>query len=334
MPHYDRNAIALYSENSRIKINQLAQKLKKSPQRLKYTLKQLDKEQITHLPHCVFDYSYFGLILFRVYFKSSFISEKDKKEIISQLNNNQYVVTVYELSGEFDLVIEIESPNPSRVNKELKKLADLIPTLNNYKLILNIVTHIYPRSYLLYNPELIKELERQIIIGGDRNQAVFTNNELTIMKNLLNNPKTRLTQLARISNINVKTATSVLKSLQQRKIIKGFKYVINRNKLNIEKVRLFLKLHNTSKELEDQLMDYLSETKEITQVNKTVGDWDMEIDIESFDRTRIRYLISQIRESFKDLIANFNMVEFYDYYKKSYLPEYIFNPDINTLINP
>ncbi|HLC62930.1 MAG TPA: hypothetical protein VJJ21_01280 [Candidatus Nanoarchaeia archaeon] len=330
MQKTDKNLLVLAAENSRYKIKHLSKKLNKSSQRLKYSLKQLEDNALKH-PHTIFDYSYFGLILFRVYFKNSFIKESDKKKILGQLKDNQYIVSVYELSGEFDLVIEIIAPNPSRINKELKNLSEFIPSLNNYTLILNIVTHLYPRNYLLQNPQLSAEFEKQLIIGGDRPAIVFNSSELSIMQSLLDSPKARLTALANKTNLNIKTVIVIIKSLQKRKIIRGFKYSLNRNLLGIEKVRLFLKLHNISKEKEEELMDFFMAAKEITQVNKTVGNWDMEIDIESLDKSKIKLLIAQIREQFKDIISNFNRAEFDEYYKKSYLPKHVFSPDRNAI---
>ncbi len=326
--------IVLASENSRYKLKALAKILSKSPQRIKYNLKQLlsPPSIILNHPHCIFDYSYFGLILFRVYFKNSFISEKEKQKILGILNDNQYITAIYELSGEFDLVIELAAHNPSRINKELKNLAEYLPALNDYKLVLNIVTHLYPRNYLLEKFQLSSEFEKQLIIGGDRQQVSFNKNELSIMKNLLDNPNIRLSSLAKSSGINIKTAISILNSLKKKKIIKGFKQALNNESLGIEKTRLFLKLHNLSKEREDELLDFFLETKEITQINKTVGDWDMEVDLESLSKPRIKLLINNLRENFKDIIANFNREEFNEYYKKTYLPTHIFNSDVRSLL--
>ena len=329
-PH---DLIVLASENSRYKLKALAKILSKSPQRIKYNLKQLSSPTlILSHPHCIFDYSYFGLILFRVYFKNSFISEKEKQKILEILNANQYIIAIYELSGEFDLVIELAAHNPSRINKELKNLAGFIPALNDYKLILNIVTHLYPKTFLLQSPELTSEFEKQLIIGGDRQQVSFNNNELMIMKNLLDNPNIRLSSLAKSSSINIKTAISILSSLKKKKIIKGFKQTLNNESLEIEKTRLFLKLHNISKEREDELLDFCLETREITQINKTVGDWDMEVDLESLSKPRVKLIINKLREQFKDIIANFNREEFNEYYKKTYLPKHIFSPDLKSLL--
>lgn len=324
MAETKNNLIFLYGENARIKIKELARLLKKSSQRIKYSLEVMKKEGVIYNPFCIFDYSYFGLILFKVYFSGAYISEKEKLDVIKKLTDNNYIVSIYELSGEFDLVIEIEAPNPSRFNKVLKHLSDLIPTLKHYKTILNLVTHVYPRFYLIKDEVLQLYLPPQIIIGGDRNLENFSEKELAVMKNLLDNPKLRMTTLAKQSNLNIKTAKSILQNLLQRNIIRGFKYIIDANKLRIYKFRLFLKLHNLSKEREEDLMNYLLKTKEIVQAHKTVGDWDLELDIESLDKTRIRQLTIEIREMFKDMIETFNMMEFYQHYTKSYLPNYFF----------
>lgn len=322
----DRNLLFLYSENARVKIKELASQLKKSSQRVKYSLDVLEQECMVNNVHCIFDYSYFGVLLFRVYFKGGYIGEEDKVAIIKQLKENKYIMSMYELSGEFDFVVEVGAPNASRFNKELKKIAAVIPTLNHYKIILNVVTHVYPRSYLLLegSPLLI---ENERIVGGDRAVQDFTDEEMRLMKELLYYPKIRLTKLAEETELNIKTVNNSLKSLQKRRIIKGFKYLLDARQLGIEKVRLFLKLHNFTPEREAALTMYLLKTRDIVQMNKTVGDWDMEIDLESSDRERVRALIVQIRNEFKDLIEDFNMVEFYQYFKKSFLPGYIFEMD-------
>jgi DNA-binding Lrp family transcriptional regulator len=324
MAKYNDDLIFLYSENARARIKDLSRTLKKSPQRLKYAMKILEKDKVLMHPHCVFDYSYFGVVLFRVYFKGGYISESEKTEIIKKLADNPYVIAIYELSGEFDLAIEIVSPNPSRFNKEMKKVASLIPTLNNYKILLNIVTHIYPRAYLAKEQGLLKNADQEIIVGGDRQVEEFTENEMAILKVLLNKPKIRFTALAKEAGMNIKTAMSVLKTLKKRRIIKAFRHLTDPQKLGMERYRVFLKIHNVSSDREKELLDYMLNTKEIMQVNKTVGDWDMEIDIESKDKAHIRAAIIGMREKYKDIIENFNIIEFYQSYKRAYLPAYLF----------
>ncbi len=320
----DSDLVYLASENAREKIKELSLVLKKSSPRLKYTLKLLEREGVLYNPYTVFDYSYFGLMLFRVYFKGGYISENDKVEIIKKLQENNYIVAMYELNGEFDLAIEIESPNPSRFNKELKKVASLIPSLNTFKMVLNVVTHLYPRTYLIKSQIVATSAETEIIVGGDRSIELFSTSEMMVMKALLEHPRLRLTHLAQQAELNVKTASSILLDLRKRKIIKGFKYLLDVNRLNLYKFRVFLTLHNISQEREDEMLAYFMNVREVVQVNKTIGDWNLEVDIESLDKTKIRLLITEMRERFKEIISYFNLIEFYQYYERAFLPKYLF----------
>src|SRR3989344_5613649 len=324
MSKLNHSLIFLRSENIRMSFKELARLTKKSPQILKYNVSVLEKEGILHDPFYIFDYSYFGLLLFRVYFKGVYIREQDKMRVINELRKNHYVLGIYELVVEFDLAVEFAAPNPSKFNKEFKKIITANTLLKEYKIVLNIVTHIYPRHYLVNSTELLT-LYGQKIVGGDREKEEFTPEETAVLKILVDKPTIRYTTLAKEADLNVKTVKSILQNLTKRNIIKGCRFLVDKNKLDVTKSRLFLKLHNVDVEYESRLLDYLHDNPEVIQLNKTVGDWEMEIDLESLDNSRIRYIISKLREEFSDLIAGFNLIEVYDYYKRTYLPEYTNN---------
>ena len=324
MSKIDKETLFVFTENSRTRLKDASVVLKKTPQRLKYSLKVIESEGILSEPFCIFDYSRFGLILFRIYFKGGYIGDRDKESVINKLVLIPYVVSIYELSGEFDLAIEMAAPNPSRFNKELKKVADLIKTLNTYKVVLNLVTHIYPRTYLLKTAELLMGRENDVIIGGDRTIERFTDNEMAVMGALLKNPTIRMTVLSEEAGLNVRTAKSIIRDLENRNIIEGYKRIVDPNKMGINKFRLFLKLHNVTQERDTEMLDYMLSKKEIVQLNRTVGDWDMEVDIEALDKTAIRRVIHNMRQEFTDIIETFNMIEFYQYYKRTYLPASLF----------
>ena len=83
-------------------------------------------------------------------------------------------------------------------------------------------------------------------------------------------------------------------------------------------------MHYLTSEREEKLLYFASKTKEIVQLHKTVGDWDMELDIESLDKNKVRSIIMEIRAEFKDVIERFNVIEVYSYFKRTYLPRYLF----------
>jgi len=326
MAKFDTNLIYLLSENARMQLQELSKQLKKTPQRLRYSIGALSRDELLKEPYTVYDYSYFGMLLFRVYFKGAYVSEQEKTRIVKELSNNPYIVALYEFGGEFDLTAEFASPNPSRFNKELKKLSRTIPTLKDYKIVLNLVTYVCPKNHLT-KFEALQMLNTERIIGGDREREFFTKNEMTLIKTLYFNPQMRYSEISRITGLNVKTAKAVHKNLIKRNIIKGSKHMLNNQKLDVEKFRLFLRLHNVSPERDAHLIEYLLRLKEVSNINKTVGDWDLEVDVEAQEKVRIRYIIMKLREEFKDLIETFNLIEYYDTYKRTYLPLYLFQEE-------
>jgi len=326
MSNLDQDLIFLRSENARLSLKEISQNLQKSSPRLKYNFTILEKKGLLRNPYCIFDYSYFGLLLFRVYFRGGYIEEQDKNRTLQELLSNPNLVSLYELEGEFDLVAEFSFPNPSKFNKEFKKIISGHPTLNDYKIVLNVVTHICPRRYLTDNQQ-IQMLFPERIVGGDRFRETFNENELAVIKTLLNFPVTRYTHLAKKADLNVKTVRTIMNNLFERHVIKGYKYILDTNALNVEKNRLFVKLHNSSLEKENALRDYFIHSGIAVQVSKIVGDWDMEIDLESFDRSKIRYLILELRQKFQDIIEKINFINFYTNYKISYLPQALFEEE-------
>lgn len=327
MTKIDNEFIFFYTENARSKIKNIASFLKKSSQRLKYNIGQLEKEGYLEGSYTIFDYSFFGVLLFRVYFKGGYISEKNKQETILKLKENPYVMAIYELTGEFDLCVEIGAPNPSRFKKELKKVAETVPALNNYKIILNVVTHLHPRNYLLKGEVPHGYVRMDTVIGGDRSPIQFDEDEFRVMKCILENPKMRLTFIAKKCELNVKTVVSILKKLFDNKVIRGYKYLLNVEKLNVSRHRIFLSLHNVSEEREEQMMQFLDEKKEVVLLHKTVGDWDMEFDVESESREKVKQIIALLREDFKDMIQSFNIIELNKFHLRRYLPGYVFEKE-------
>lgn len=323
MPKPDRALIYLRAENARISLKQLSRHLNKSPQRIKYNLSVLEKNGILSKPYAVFDYASFGLLMFKVYFRGAYIKEKERARIVAELEENPYILSIYELTGEYDLMLVFGTTNPSKFSTELKNLIARIPTLKDYTIVLNVVSYKYPKHYLLEGTG-INPLDPEIILGGDKEKDALSPKDMLVIKYLVSHPMARFTRLAEKTGLNVKTVKSIIRDLKKRKILKGFKYVIDITKLDTHRWRLFLNLHNLSSERETKFMAHLHRSSGVVQTNKTVGDWDLEVDIESLEKNTIRHIVSEIKEEFADIIEHFSLIEIYRYDKISYLPRYLF----------
>jgi len=304
-------------------LSKIAKKIHKSPQIVKYTVSRLEKEGIISFYYTIVDYACFDMLLFKVYFMGGCSTSSELKLLIKKLMQNPYVTSVYEIGGQYDLLVEFMAQNPSKFNKELKLLIKEHDGLNNYDVIINVVSHIYPMDYLMPNHKEFSELSHslKIIIGGDRDRITLSNNEEEVLSTLVRDPKIRLTTIASKLKINIKTVMAVIKSLESKKVIRAYKSALNMQKCNLIKNKITLKLHNINIKKEKNMLNFCLNNPNIVKFSKTIGAWDIEIDIETSSPIEFREIYLKIREEFKEVIRSFNSYRIYKVFKHSYLAE-------------
>jgi len=319
----NKRLLYLYGEDCRTSLSKIAKKIHKSPQLVKYTINRLEKEGIIPFYYTIIDYACFDMLLFKVYFMGGCSTSSELKLLIKKLIQNPYVTSVYETGGQYDLLVEFMAQNPSKFNKELKLLIKEHGELNNYDVIINIVSHLYQREYLALKNKKQDEffLPNKIVVGGDRNKIILSNNEKKVLSTLVRNPKIRLTSLASNLRINIKTVISAMKSLESKKVIRAYRSALNMQKCNLIKNKITLKLHNINIKKERKMLNFCLNNPNIVKFSKTIGEWDVEIDVETSSPTEFREIYLKIREEFKEVIRLFNSYRIYSIFKHSYLAE-------------
>jgi len=317
----DKRLLYFYGENCRLSLSKIAKKIRKSPQLVKYTINRLEKNEIIPFYYTVVDYSCFDMLLFKVYFKGGCSKSSELNLLVRKLMENPYVTSIYEIGGQYDLLVEFMAQNPSKFNKELKMLIKEHDELNNYDIIINVVSHLYPREYLIPRNKKPDEIAipSEIIVGGDRDKIVLNDKEKRILLAFVENPKIRLTSIASKLGINIKTVISVIKSLKSKKIIRACKSALDMEKCNLINNKIALKLHNIEPERENRMLDFCLNNPNIVKLSKTIGAWDVEIDVETSSPTDFREIYLKIREEFKDVIRSFNSYRMYRMFKHKYL---------------
>ena len=304
-------------------MSKIAKKVHKSPQLVKYTINKLEKDGVIPFYYTIVDYACFDMLLFKVYFMGGCSTNSELKLLIKKLMQNPYVTSVYEIGGQYDLLVEFMAQNPSKFNKELKLLIKEHEELNNYYVIINIVSYLYQRKYLELKSRKQDNffLPNKIIIGGDRDKTTLSNNEKKVLSILVKNPKIRLTTIASKLRINIKTAVSAIKLLESKKVIRAYKSALNMQKCGLIKNKITLKLHNIDINKEKKMLNFCLNNLNIIKFSKTIGEWDVEIDVETNSSTEFREIYLRIREEFKEVIRSFNSYRIYEIFKHNYLAE-------------
>ena len=304
--------------DSRTPFSKFKGKIRKSQQAISYTVNTLLKKRIIQKFYTLIDYSKLDVINFRVYFKLSYFNEKKFDELIDYMSLDPHISWISMCGGRYDLICSFLALNPSQFNKTLKSLIAKFPTqIQNYNVLTTIVIRWFGRKYLS------KEMPDQIIFGGDRAPEEIDEIDIKILNELSEDARKSSVKIGKNLSITPKTIIQRIKRLYNAKIIRGFKPLLNIRKMGYISNLLLIRYHNVSPELENKLISYLKAQPNVVSIVKTLGEWDIEVKIETKDPMEFRKIEMQIRQKFTSLIQQIESVPLYKTYKKNYFPKFL-----------
>ncbi|MBL7056283.1 winged helix-turn-helix transcriptional regulator [Candidatus Woesearchaeota archaeon] len=305
--------------NSRIAYSELGGKLGKSQQQVSYVVSSLTKRGIIQKFYSLIDYSKLNVLNFRVYFRVNYINQEKLDELIEHFVENPYTSWVATCGGRYDLICGFLTLNPSQFNKTLKEIMIKFPNqLQNYEVLTTIVLRSFGRKYLVKD-----YITKELFVGGDRLPEKVDDNDMKILSELSEDARKSSVEIANKLSLTPKTVIQRIKNLQKNEVIIGFKQLLNARKMNHISSLLLVKYHNVSSEMEDELIKYLKVHPNIISVVKTLGEWDVEIEIETIDSVERRKIEMGIRQRFASLIQQTENIPLYLSYKKNYFPTFL-----------
>lgn len=306
--------------DSRMPLSAIARKIKKSQQQVSYTVNSLIEKEIIQKFCAIIDYSKFDIISFTVYFKVNYVSREKFEKLIDYIVSDMHTSWVVSCSGRYDLICAFLAQNPSQFNKSLKGMIAKFPKeLTNYNVATTVVNRWFGRKYL-FNGILIP---KELIFGGDKRPEIIDEMDLNILNEISDDARKSSVKIAEKLALTPKTIINHIKNLQNKKVILGYKPLLNPRNMNYISRLLLIKYHNVSLELEDKLIEYLKLHPNVIRISKTLGGWDIEIEVEARNSKEYREVEMDIREKFSLLIQEIESFSLYKNYKRNYFPEFL-----------
>lgn len=306
--------------NARTNLAKVGKKIKKSQQQVHYTVNALVDKHIIQNFYTLIDYSKLNVLNFRVYFKVSYFNKEKFEELITYLIKDPHTSWIATCGGGYDLICTFFTSNPSQFNKTLKSIIEKFPKqLQNYVVLTTIVGRWFGRKYLFKRFSGID----QIFFGGDREPEQIDNIDMHILQDLSQEARTTAVDLAAKHKITSKTILQRIKKLQEKEIILGFKPLINPGSIDYTATLLLIHYHNVSLKMENKLIDYLKAHPNVVSIVKTLGQWDIEIEIHTSSPLEFRKVEMDIRQKFTLLIQQIESVPLHITYKKNYFPGFL-----------
>ncbi len=316
MDEIDKKIMFELDKNSRRSIKEISKVLKLKKDTVAYRVKQLEENKIIYGYYTVIDYSKLGYMLGRLYIKFQNTNLEIEEKIINYLLNLKSTFTVYRTEGQCDLAIGFLVKSLEEYNEILIKFQEKYKKYiydKKVSIFINWIQHY--RNYLV--EERLRDYSG--LSTGKSEKMNFDNVDVEILKTISENSKFSLIDLSKKLKLSSMALIYRIKQLQKKKIILGFRALIDYSKFNYEYYKIDLEIEDLTKL--NQLKNYAKQHPNVLYEDITMGGSDFEFDAELKGSEDFYKLIEDLKEKFPGLIRN------YKYYKARKIYKYVYFPE-------
>lgn len=312
----DRKILYELDLNSRQSFQQIGRKVHLSKESVFYRIKKLEEQGIIQRYSTMVDVGKLNHMNFRIFLKLQNTTSVKEQEIINYLEKQEVVGWFVTVEGNWDLNIWI-------LCKSIEELNDFWEKFNkkyiNYiaQIQLSLFTNItyFSKAYLLD----IKNTYSFRFVTPPKEEKI-DDLDLNLLKLMAPNSKIFAIDIAQKLNISPRTVVSRIRNLEKRKIIIGYKTLIDLSKLGYLYYKIHFRLSSITKEKEEQFKEYIFEHPNIVYDNTSIGGSNLEIDIQVENVQKLRDIIKEIKDKFSEIIQDYEVLQYLKEYKYLLLP--------------
>jgi DNA-binding Lrp family transcriptional regulator len=313
----DKKILYALDRDSRQSNKQIAKKVGLSEQVVGKRIKRLQHLGVIENFFVKINPSVLDYMHLKIYLRLHNIKNQQEKELFNYLNQCKNVYWLASLRGKYDLVISIYLKNISDFSNIYE---DLFGKWQEFILERNII--VLERAFSYTKAHLIPKQKSEQIIYGVPNEKKIKLDQINIKLLKILNTKGRepLIDLAKELKVSADTVKYRLNNLKKKGVITGFGTKINYRRLDYHYQLVFLKLQQMTLQKYKKL-EFLSKINEnVIVFIKTIGDHDIELEIETKDTTELDKLIKVLRDNFVTEIKDYEILEVTKEHRMTYFP--------------
>ena len=171
-----------------------------------------------------------------------------------------------------------------------------------------------------YFTKKIREIKSLPYFGGETEIIKLDKTNLQILNLISENARISSVEIAQKIDVSPNTVMLRLKEMKKLGIIQGFKPLIHLENTHYSGYKALIKFQNITEQKEKEIIDYLKINVNIVGIIKLIGLWDFEIEFEVETKEQMLNLTRNIRDKFKDVIKEFDVIPLFHEYKYNFFP--------------
>lgn len=313
----DRKILYEMDVNCRQPISEIAKKVRLSKDTVLYRIRKLEKDNILLRYQAYINHGKLGYMSARINFKLQNTTPEKEKEIIEFIQKQPFVGFFASVEGNIDLVVWVLVKTVNELNEFweviTKKYINHIERteMGAYTKIVH-----YPRTFFIDNKRNTKEM---IFTSVDQPEKL-DKTDLEIIKILTKNARESIVSIANKLKISTKTASSRIKNLEKRQIIRGYTALFNMEKLGFSYYKIYFDFQNTSPEKLKKLDGFITNHPNIVYRDYVISGHSCEIEVQVKNEKELRDLIDEIKHEFSSIIRSYEVLHYFKEHKMLSMP--------------
>lgn len=313
----DLRILEILDKNTNATISRIAKEVELSRQVAEYRLKKLISQKTIYACYTLIDMGRLGYSSFRIHIRIKNVNQERYSSFAKYLFNNYLTFWVGFVSGTFDIIVDTFAKNANDFEKMLSKIVsthkDIIQGYETL-VILNLDLYEYGnfaslnrnrsevRVHSHIEENLIDELDKKILLQiklDSRKPFESIGKEVGLTRNAVK---------------------SRIKNLERKKIIVGYKPLVNFNHFGRQSFKIFIRYNNSKIEEEQKLLEEIRCTPGILNTLKFVGgSWNLDIEIQVSNVRELQEFMIKLRNDY-EIIEDYKYIQLIDDYGIDFFP--------------
>jgi len=295
----DRKILTELDKNCRISDTQLAKKVKKSREAIRYRIQKLQERGIITGFITSINPNKLGYYMFKVYLKLENIPQ-ERGEFFKELEENKDIYWMGVSDGAFDLVFAFLSKS---ITEYYEKINNLLSKWNHLIVSSVLGTMVDTRQY---NKRFFKKDSSvdSVIFAGDVVDNKIDELDSRILDILANDARIPLLELARKIKSTVDIVRLRIKRLEEKKIILSYRISVDLNVLGLEFYKAIIYFKKLTKKDEERLFNWMEDEPSSQYYIRSIAPWEAELEFVVENYQEFNRILNELRERFQGIIRN------------------------------
>jgi Lrp/AsnC family leucine-responsive transcriptional regulator len=313
MDKKDFRILSLLSQDSRLRLSEIAQKVLLSRDAVRYRMDKMEKNGIIQRYSVKCDFKQFGYKQYHIFMQLDEMEEQQEKEFFDFLSKHENIIDIIEYSDIWELELVMIAKDTSEFDALLNGI------LNKYSAVIEDFKILEVVNEYVSTPlpsEIIEErLPLKVSKAKIPEKIKIDETDIKLISLLSKNSRNSLYAMAEELKISSDAVNYRIKKLKEKKIITLFMPVINFSLLGYNFYTIFLSLKSFTKEDERKLIEVVRNHPNIIRAAKTIGEWNIILHVVSKSQREFHSALRHMRSSFKDIVKNYDTLVSYKEYK-------------------